>query len=75
MDGHSSVDEIYGYKTYTETDKLNDAFWKMMSESVKPLIQEGLCAAVYTQVSDIEEEVNGILTYDRKVCKIHKNIG
>ena len=28
-----------------------------------------LCAAVYTQVSDIEEETNGLLTYDRKVRK------
>ena len=72
VDGHSAVDEIYGYKTYADPEKLNDAFWKMMTESVEPLIDEGLCAAVYTQVSDIEEEVNGILTYDRKVCKIHK---
>ena len=72
--GHSSVNEIYGYKTYTETDKLNDAFWKLMSESVEPLIKDGLCASVYTQVSDIEEEVNGILTYDRKVCKINKKL-
>ena len=72
VDGHSAVDEVYGYKTYEDTEKLNDAFWKMMTESVEPLIKKGLCAAVYTQVSDIEEEVNGVLTYDRKVCKIYK---
>ena len=34
------------------------------------LIPQGLCASVYTQVSDIEDEVNGIYTYDRKVKKI-----
>ena len=72
VDGHSAVDEVYGYKTYEDTEKLNNAFWKMMTESVEPLIKKGLCAAVYTQVSDIEEEVNGVLTYDRKVCKIYK---
>ena len=74
VDGHSAVDEVYGYKTYEDTEKLNNAFWKMMTESVEPLIKKGLCAAVYTQVSDIEEEVNGVLTYDRKVCKIYKKI-
>lgn len=72
VDGHSAVDEIYGYKTYTETEELNEAFWKMMKESLEPLVDQGLCAAVYTQVSDVEEEVNGIFTYDRKVCKIYK---
>ena len=71
---HSSVDEIYGYKTYATTEEFNKAFWKMMEEDVKPLISKGLCGAVYTQVSDIEEEVNGILTYDRKVCKIYNNL-
>lgn len=32
--------------------------------------RRGLSAAVYTQLSDVEEEVNGLLTYDRKVCKV-----
>jgi hypothetical protein len=76
VEGHSAVDEVYGYKTYTTTEELNDAFWKMMTESLLLLVDEGLCAAVYTQVSDIEEEVNGIFTYDRKICKTRcKNIG
>ena len=34
-----------------------------------PAAEKGLCAAVYTQVSDVEDEINGLLTYDRKVCK------
>lgn len=74
INGHSVVDEVYGYKTYTDTETLNKAFWTMMIQSLEPLIDQGLCAAVYTQVSDVEEEVNGILTYDRKVCKIGKKI-
>jgi hypothetical protein len=36
-----------------------------------PLLREGLCASVYTQVSDVEDETNGLLTYDRKVLKVN----
>ena len=39
-------------------------------EKIRSLEEEGLCGAVYTQVSDIEEETNGLLTYDRKVRKV-----
>ena len=42
----------------------------LMLKQVKKLMTEGLCASVYTQWSDIEEEVNGIYTYDRKIRKI-----
>ena len=35
-----------------------------------PCVKNGLCAAVYTQVSDVEDETNGLLTYDRKVEKL-----
>ena len=37
-----------------------------------PAVKQGLCAAVYTQVSDVEDETNGILSYDRKVCKLEE---
>jgi len=47
-------------------------YQKLFKETVEPLIQKGLCGAIYTQVSDIEEEVNGLLTYDREVCKLIK---
>jgi hypothetical protein len=39
-------------------------------EKIRALYNDGLCGAVYTQVSDIEEETNGLLTYDRKVRKL-----
>ena len=35
-----------------------------------PLIEKGLCACIYTQVSDVEEEINGFVTYDRAFCKV-----
>jgi hypothetical protein len=45
-----------------------------MTAELEELKKKGLAAAVYTQLSDIEDEVNGLLTYDRKVCKV-KPIG
>ena len=43
---------------------------QLYRKQVIPAARKGLCAAVYTQVSDIEDETNGILSYDRKVCKL-----
>ena len=43
---------------------------KLYLEQIVPLIPKGLCGAVYTQVSDVEDETNGIFSYDRKVQKI-----
>ena len=42
---------------------------KLMEKVPLPAVKKGVCASVYTQLSDIEEEVNGIYTYDRAVCK------
>lgn len=67
---HSSVSKIYGYHTYASCEEFSAAYQNLKSEIIAPLIQKGLCAAVYTQLSDIEEEVNGILTYDRELCKL-----
>ncbi len=65
--GHSMSDEVYGYQTVREED-FPDTFRNLMDQ-VHALAKEGLCGAVYTQVSDIEEETNGLLTYDRSVRK------
>ena len=68
--GHVSTRSVYGYRVYQNAKDFNTAFHRLMAEEIEPLKKKGLCGAVYTQVSDIEEEVNGILTYDRKVCKV-----
>jgi hypothetical protein len=39
-------------------------------DEVLPCVKNGLCAAIYTQVSDVEDEINGLVTYDRKVEKL-----
>ena len=67
--GHSACDKLYGYGTYKDAAGLKGAFAQRM-QKVREQIPEGICASVYTQLSDVEEEVNGILTYDREVNKI-----
>lgn len=67
---HSSVDRVYGYRKYEHVEDLNKDYHKLINEQLLPLADRGLSGAVYTQVSDIEEEVNGLVTYDRKVVKI-----
>jgi hypothetical protein len=44
----------------------------MYEKMIRPGIKDGVCGCVYTQVSDVEDEVNGLYTYDRKVCKVNK---
>lgn len=67
--GHSACEKLYGYGTHKSSESLNAAFWERMRK-MKEQIPEGLCAGIYTQLSDVEEEVNGIFTYDREVRKI-----
>ena len=74
IDGHSSVDRVYGYKKYDTLDQLGVAYYNLMNGSIKPLITEGLAGAVYTQLSDVEEEVNGLMTYDRRITKINPDL-
>ena len=68
VDGHSSLEEAYGYETYDDL-----AAWRLDVRSMllhmDLLEPKGLAGYIYTQVSDIEEETNGILTYDRRVNK------
>ena len=65
---HSMSSEVYGYHQ-TTAEEFPQAFAQAM-EQIHALVDDGLCAAVYTQVSDIEEETNGLLTYDRKAGKL-----
>ena len=68
IEGHTMNEEVYGYHTAGVSD-FPQQFADKMAE-IRALEKEGLCGAVYTQVSDVEEETNGLLTYDRKVCKV-----
>ena len=72
--GHSFGSVDFGYKKLKSTADLQKALEKLYSEQIKPAFKQGLSAAVYTQLSDVEEEVNGLVTYDRKVVKLPPEI-
>lgn len=68
--GHMYSEVNFGYKAYPDRKALVNAYRSLMEEQVEPLKERGLCAAIYTQLSDVEEELNGMLTYDRRVNKL-----
>lgn len=68
--GHCFNDANYGYRRFTDCEKLTAALCRLYQNEILPAKAQGLCAAVYTQLSDVEDEQNGILTYDRAVCKL-----
>lgn len=68
---HSAYKRLYGYGIHKTMESLNAAYRKRMQQ-IEKQIPDGLCACVYTQLSDVEEEVNGIFTYDREIKKIEK---
>ena len=57
----------YGYRFFTERENFERALIDLYETQVLPALEKGLCAAIYTQVSDVEDETNGLLSYDRKV--------
>ncbi len=59
----------YGYSKFTDAPQLNCAVEALFENQLLPLIEQGLCGAIYTQLSDVEDETNGFLTYDRKINK------
>jgi hypothetical protein len=71
VEGHSfNLDKTYGYRFFTDRDEFSDALEALYLDEVIPMIKRGLCATVYTQVSDVEDETNGLYTYDRQVLKV-----
>ena len=64
-----NTEKTYGYRTYKDAEGFESALVKLTEELV-PLAERGLCAAVYTQLSDVEDETNGLVTFDRRERKI-----
>jgi len=65
-----STEKNYGYGKCRTREELVAALRRLYTAEVLPLVKQGLSAAVYTQVSDVEEETNGLLSYDRAVEKV-----
>ena len=69
MPGHEPPRRAYGYGTAKSRAELTARWKKLQLETVLPQLKKGLSALVYTQVSDVEDEVNGLFTYDRTAIK------
>ncbi len=70
VDGHLwQADKNWGYVKYTSGEEVL-AEYERFAEMLKGIIKEGVAGAVYTQTTDVEVEVNGLMTYDRKVIKM-----
>lgn len=72
--GHTFNDKLFGYKVYKSKEGLTGAYSRLFNKTIIPQISKGLSATVYTQLTDVEDELNGILTYDRKVQKIDTEV-
>ncbi len=73
LKGHTWQDEEnWGYRSYDDAEALTQAYANLIV-SLRPMIGQGLAAAVYTQTTDVEVEVNGFMTYDREVIKMNSD--
>jgi len=70
-EGHVfNTTQTYGYRMFDDADKYTDAVETLYRQEIIPAVRKGLCGAVYTQLSDVEDETNGLYSYDRRVCKV-----
>ena len=70
-EGHVfNPDHTYGYRFFQDEQAFRRALVELYENEILPAIPRGLCAAIYTQVSDVEDETNGLLSYDRAVLKV-----
>jgi hypothetical protein len=68
--GHTWQDkENWGYRSFETSEQLTAAYLELIAK-LRPLVESHLSAAVYTQTTDVEIEVNGLVTYDREVVKV-----
>lgn len=72
IEGHCQKENIYGYRIFKTEEDLADGLERLMERKIHPSVKKGICATVYTQLSDVEEEINGLVTYDREVVKVDK---
>ncbi len=70
-DGHVfNEGNTYGYRFFEEREAFEQALVDLYKNEVIPAVEKGLCGAILTQVSDVEDETNGLLSYDRKIAKV-----
>ena len=70
VEGHLYGSAEYGYSSFETREEYEASIHRLFGEEIKPLIKGGICGLVYTQISDVEDETNGLVTYDRRVLKL-----
>lgn len=70
LDGHCFNDADFGYKKFSDRAALWAAYERLIEREILPAIPKGLAATVYTQLTDVEDELNGVMTYDRRAVKL-----
>lgn len=67
-------DKFFGYRKYYDQATFEKALAELYQKGVTDMIKKGLSAAVYTEVSDVEDECNGLVSYDRRVVKVDMDV-
>lgn len=67
---HNRMKKEYGYRKYNDLSDWNKAIFELYETQILPNIPEGLAGCIYTQIADVEDECNGLMTEDRRVVKI-----
>ena len=70
IDGHAWPGKPFGYKKFDSQEKFRRALTLLYDGQIRPACMSGLAAAIYTQLTDVENELNGLITYDRRVIKL-----
>ncbi len=73
IENHVVSEKNYGYKSFADADALFSALRDLYLQQALPLVKDGLCGLVYTQIADVEDETNGLMTYDRQIQKADVN--
>ena len=67
-----NLQKSYGYRTFQDRGAYMDALEALYLREVVPAREQGLCGCIYTQLSDVEDEINGLYSYDRAACKVDR---
>ena len=70
MDTNTTAKKAFTYKRFRTRAELTKAIVRLYERQIIPAKKKGLAASIYTQVSDVEQEVNGLLSYDRSLLKV-----
>ncbi|MDD3217771.1 MAG: glycoside hydrolase family 2 TIM barrel-domain containing protein [Lachnospiraceae bacterium] len=73
VEDHSFNEDFFGYRKFQDKESLTARYCRLMQQEIIPNISRGLSAMIYTQLSDVEDEVNGFMTYDREILKMDKD--